>query len=182
MKTLIRLGGRASFEMSDGRVRRAPGSILYDETGQAWPKCSLLFVPFSRAGRQNRATNEVREGVAWRRRDARGGPAGHPAERPSGVDRGRPSDVDLLHALRREGRRLRAPLRRHRRHRPVAHDRGLAPERAAPNRLRARQRDPMRSGSRLLSVVEGDRLPVGPAQGLGVVAAGGAGGAELATA
>lgn len=50
MKTLTRLGSAVSVETEDGSVIDLRGSLLYDETGGAWPSCSLLIAGFSRVG------------------------------------------------------------------------------------------------------------------------------------
>lgn len=47
-----RLGGRVSLELEDGRSLGVPGSLLYDPSGEAWPRCSLLVTSFSRDGRE----------------------------------------------------------------------------------------------------------------------------------
>lgn len=51
MKTLTRLGSAVSVETEDGAVIDLRGSLLYDETGSAWPSCSLLIAGFARGGK-----------------------------------------------------------------------------------------------------------------------------------
>lgn len=48
---LVRLGSAVSLETEDGRTVRVRGSLLYDPSGQAWPKCSVLIHSFERTGR-----------------------------------------------------------------------------------------------------------------------------------
>ena len=50
MKTLTRLGSAVSVELEDGSTVDLAGSMLYDPDGQAWPKCSLLIMSFTRSG------------------------------------------------------------------------------------------------------------------------------------
>jgi hypothetical protein len=50
VKTLTRLGSAVSVETEDGRTISLSGSMLYDPSGEAWPRCSLLIMGFQRAG------------------------------------------------------------------------------------------------------------------------------------
>jgi hypothetical protein len=50
---IVRLGGQVSAGMRGGQVRACPGSLLYDDSGQDWPRCSLLVLPgVERLGRE----------------------------------------------------------------------------------------------------------------------------------
>ena len=45
---LIAKGSNVRLVLADGRSVRAPGGMLHDPNGKAWPRCSVLVGPFQK--------------------------------------------------------------------------------------------------------------------------------------